>query len=385
MIKRRQLRQFEDRPAGPVSWALVILVTCLILYFCQAILWLVIPAFLSVILYYVTRPLVNVLMRRGWTLPSAVNFTVAVFVIGSAMLAVWLAPAMAGFSEAAHASTGRYVEGGANLLNSLMRRASASMPLLQETATTLDSRSIQASMSSLVQKHLGNLLLEMLHWVPSLILVPYLTYFLLLDGGKLKRLIVRSIPNAYFEKTLLLFHRVDGQMQAYFQGLMALTALDGVSYLAGLWLLNFQSVLGWSGIVFFSILLAILSWLPYVGSIVGALLIVLVAATDFPGNDYLALGAVGMFLLVRLLDDFVYMPMTVGRSLEVHAVVTVLMIFVGGAVAGMSGLLLVMPVLGVVMVFGEVIGSVACDRRLWARQAHARRLLEERVSLDLAL
>jgi hypothetical protein len=79
---------------------------------------------------------------------------------------------------------------------------------------------------------------------------------------------------------------------------------------------------------------AVLAWVPYVGSILGGLLVVLVAATDFPADPSMAYWAIGLFVLVRLLDDFVYMPMTIGKSLELHPLITVLMIFAGGAVAG---------------------------------------------------
>ena len=46
---------------------------------------------------------------------------------------------------------------------------------------------------------------------------------------------------------------------------------------------------------------AVLAWVPYIGSIIGCLLVVLVAATDFPGNPGVAYAAVGLFVLVRLL------------------------------------------------------------------------------------
>jgi hypothetical protein len=59
------------------------------------------------------------------------------------------------------------------------------------------------------------------------------------------------------------------------------------------------------------------------------------------------------------------------------------MIFVGGAVAGVSGLMLVLPVLGVVMVVGETIGMIVTDPRLMARHRHARNLQREQVSSDL--
>ena len=77
--------------------------------------------------------------------------------------------------------------------------------------------------------------------------------------------------------------------------------------------------------------------------------------------------------------------MTVGKSLNMHPLLTVLMIFVGGAVAGTPGLMLVLPVLGVVMVLGETLGALLTDQRLAARHAHEKALRLREVTRDLKL
>ena len=41
---------------------------------------------------------------------------------------------------------------------------------------------------------------------------------------------------------------------------------------------------------------------------------------------------------MRLLDNFFFIPLTVGRSIQMHPLPTVLMVFIGGAVAGIPGL-----------------------------------------------
>jgi predicted PurR-regulated permease PerM len=128
---------------------------------------------------------------------------------------------------------------------------------------------------------------------------------------------------------------------------------------------------------------AVLAWVPYVGSILGCLLVVLVAATDFPLDPGMAYGAIVVFILARLLDDFVFMPLTIGRSLRMHPLLTVLMIFVGGAVAGVAGLMLVLPLLGIAMVVGETVGMIVTDPRLQARHVYARRLKALHAAADL--
>jgi predicted PurR-regulated permease PerM len=52
------------------------------------------------------------------------------------------------------------------------------------------------------------------------------------------------------------------------------------------------------------------------------------------------------------------MPLTVGRSLHMHPLPTVLLIFIGGAVAGIAGLNLALPIAAVVMVVAGTVGGV---------------------------
>ena len=96
--------------------------------------------------------------------------------------------------------------------------------------------------------------------------MPYLTYFLLQDGNRFKKHLIRSVPNAFFEKTLLLVDRIDNSLQSFFVGLMKLTFLDTVCLALGLWLLgvSFPLLLG--------LIAAVLAWVPYVGSVAGGAL-----------------------------------------------------------------------------------------------------------------
>jgi predicted PurR-regulated permease PerM len=197
------------------------------------------------------------------------------------------------------------------------------------------------------------------------------------DGRRFKHFISNAVPNAFFEKTLFLLNEVDRTTRAYFQGLIKLTILDTITLATGL------SLMGMPAPLALALICAILAWVPFVGSVVGGLMVVMVAATDFPDQPTMAYGAVVLFIIVRILDDFVYMPMTVGKSLHMHPLLTVLMIFIGGAIAGISGLMLVLPLLGVIMVVGGTVGEIVNDPRLMARHRNARMLQKKQASADL--
>lgn len=363
--------------SGPIVWASIIAATCLLLFFFQKILWLVVPFLLGLILYYFLYPAMQALIYRGMSREAAAGNVTLGFLVLLSVIGVAVTPWVAGHAAGWQESLVRYLQGGMQLLDRSLRSLESHWPTLAN-AQLADSVAIRLNESTgKLTDHIEPVAMGIMAWTPSLLLAPFLAFFFLRDGRRFQRFLGSAVPNAFFEKTLYLLHEVDRTSRAYFQGLIKLTLLDTVTLAVGLWLL------GIPGPFALGLICAVLAWIPYVGSIVGGLLVVLVAATDFPDAPGMAYWAIALFALVRLLDDFVYMPLTVGKSLALHPLVTVLMIFVGGAVAGVAGLMLVLPVLGVVMVVGETIGVVVTDARLMARHRHARSLRRDQASSDL--
>jgi predicted PurR-regulated permease PerM len=167
-----------------------------------------------------------------------------------------------------------------------------------------------------------------------------------------------------------LFARLDESLRSFFQGLLVLTCLDTICLASGL------LVLGVSPALLLGLAAAVLSWIPYLGSVIGCIIVVLVAATDFPDRPTIAYSCLALFLCVRLLDDFVFLPLTIGRKLHIHPLLSVVMFFLGATVAGGTGLVLALPVLGVVAVVSDIVAQVVMDRRLQFRYRAARELAD---------
>ena len=358
----------EPEP-GILTWAVIIVVTCLILYLFERVLWLVVPGLLALVGYYCLQPLVQALVRAGLKHRTAgkvvTGLLFLVTVLGVILLLSLATTRAAGWK----AVTAHYVQGGLDFLGKTEGLLAEKLPMMKRSALVQGTpTNLDAAAGQFVDNYLGRLLLQMVHWVPSLLLVPYLAYFILQDGNRFKKRVIRSVPNAFFEKTLLLFDRVDRSLQSFLIGMVKLTFLDTACLGLGLWLL------GISYPILLGLIAAVLAWVPYVGSVVGCVLVTMVAATDFPNEPVTIYGCVVLFICVRLLDDFVFLPLTVGRSLRVHPVLSVLMLFLGAAVAGPAGLLLVLPVLGVVAVITETLRQIITDERLRKRYHHARQL-----------
>ena len=369
----------ESERAGPIVWTGIIAVTCVLLLVVNKLLWLALPFIFGTVLHYILLGPMQRMVRAGYGRNAAAMLVCLLFFsLASLALTAILGWSHGPEEDSWEKTIGLYLDGGVAFVHNTMTLLEARFPVLAEMRlTSTVNKAFRTYTDNFAQEHLGEILVGVATWVPLMLLVPFLTFFFLRDGLRFKKFLARAVPNAYFERSLYLLHEVDQTARRYFEGLLKLTVLDTAVLALGLWTIGVSSPL------LLGLISAVLAWVPFVGSVAGCVLVVIVASTDAPNNPLVAYGAIGVFVLVRLLDDFVFMPLTLGRSLRVHPLVTVLMIFVGGALAGVVGLMLVLPLLGVVMVIGETLGRLVTNPRLRARHRYARALRTRQASVDL--
>jgi predicted PurR-regulated permease PerM len=125
-----------------------------------------------------------------------------------------------------------------------------------------------------------------------------------------------------------------------------------VSVIAGVTTWVWMEIFGIPYPVLLAVLVAILDLVPLVGSTVGGVIVALVALTvSLP----LAIATVAFYLVFRLLEDYLLTPRIMGATVEVPGLVTVVATLVGGALLGIVGALVAIPVAAAVkLVIREV-------------------------------
>jgi len=364
--------------SGPVVWVATFVCTTLLLVALKQALWLVVPFLMAIILYYVLFPAVRFVTLKGVDRETAAAIVAgATLVIGIAALVPTL-PWLAAQAVSGQEAVFRYLAGGRLLVERSLAMLESQLAFLRELDFHAEmSQRMSDFGGTYLKEHLAGALLAVAAWLPAMLLAPFLAFFFLRDGRRFLKYLAEAVPNAYFERTLYMIDRVDATARAYFQGLMKLTVIDTLCLAIGLAAIGMPSAFG------LGLMSAVLAWVPFIGSVIACVIVVLVAATDFPTSPWVVYAAITLFLVVRLLDDFVFMPLTVGRSLHMHPLPTVLFIFLGGAVAGVPGLILVLPLAGVVMVVAGTIGGIVNDPRLGARHTFAKKLHAQRITSDL--
>ncbi len=171
------------------------------------------------------------------------------------------------------------------------------------------------------------------------VFIPFIMFFLLKDGRKMKKDFVRLIPNRYFEFVLYLLYKMDLQLGNYLRGQFADAVVFGILTTTALWLLNIKYFL------FIGAFAGLANLIPFVGPIAGVLPAVVVAVLDT--GDVVRGGYVVLaFAVLKLVDDTVVQPLVVGKTLNLHPMVVAVAILVGGQMFGILGMLLAVPCAG---------------------------------------
>ena len=104
--------------------------------------------------------------------------------------------------------------------------------------------------------------------------------------------------------------------------------------------------------LFFAVLVSLLSLIPYIGNVIGMIIVIIFAAISTDGFLVPALALAGL-ILTNTLKSNVFKPIIIGAKINLNAFVIFLSVITGGLIWGISGMILFMPFVGIVKVLLE--------------------------------
>jgi predicted PurR-regulated permease PerM len=184
----------------------------------------------------------------------------------------------------------------------------------------------------------------------TLILIPIYTFLLLYYRAMLIHFSVVLFAEEQKHRVLEILGQIKSIIQSYMVGLLLETTAVAVLNSAGLLVLNVQYA------ILLGVMAAILNLVPYIGGLVATVLAVMVTFISHPEIDVL-LGVVGVFIAVQVIDNNFLVPFIVGSKVRINALVSIVGVLVGGALAGLSGMFLSIPAIAMMkVIFDRVPG-----------------------------
>jgi len=179
--------------------------------------------------------------------------------------------------------------------------------------------------------------------ISTVVIIPFVVFFLLRDGRKMKKMFIEYVPNRYFEMTLNFLHKVDQQLGSYLRGQFTEAVIVGLLSVIALWTLDVKYF------TLIGIFAGLANMIPYVGPVAGAIPAIIVVIVN-NGGTAMILYVILAFAMVQIIDNILLQPLVMSRSVNLHPLAIVLAILIAGKFFGMLGMLLAVPAAGVIKV-----------------------------------
>jgi predicted PurR-regulated permease PerM len=331
--------------------ALLVAALIWVLYRLEGVLLLVVFA---IFFAYLIAPLVEFVRRpfnlrgREHIMPRAAALGIVYVVIfGSLILALWiLLPRLSRQIKAFSDASTKFqtnAEGRVKLLNDFCRRNEIS----DNVCDALNNAATGgiAALKNSIATDLPNLAVVVLGYVPWLILIPILSFFLLKDADSFRRSALQMLPSGRWRwRGDEFFQDVNSALAAYIRAQLTACLLIGTICTLGFIALGvpFPLVLG--------VIAGMLEFIPLVGPVVVATMAALITTFDETTSSYAALWVILFLGVLRIIHDYVIYPRLVGHGVHLHPLAVILAILAGHELAGIAGIFLSIPLIAIATV-----------------------------------
>jgi predicted PurR-regulated permease PerM len=311
--------------------------------------WLALEVLILIVLALVLalglEPLVSVLVGRGWRRWVAVSAVCAgLVVVAAGFLAIVIPPLVVQVGSLSNET--RLVLAAVQDQNSAWGRWASELHL-QERVTGY----LEANGGSIANGLVG-LGVQVFGVVTDAVIVLVLTVYFLASLPGLRAGAYRLVPRSRRPRVILVGDSIVAKVGAYLLANLFTSVV--IAVVTFVWLLVVQVPYALA----LAVLVGLLDLIPTVGSIVAGFLVALAAwAVSWPT----ALATLGFFVAYKVFEDYLLWPRVASRAVQVPAWLTVVAVLVGGALLGVLGAFLAIPVAAAALVVVREVVYPALD------------------------
>lgn len=182
----------------------------------------------------------------------------------------------------------------------------------------------------------GSTLVSAVQVLLYVILLPLYTFLILYYRGLIRKFLVDIFSERHKSSVEEVISESKSIIQGYMVGLLIemaiVTALNATSFF----------IIGIEYAIFLAVLVAILNMIPYIGMLVATVICMLITLTTSSNLSDVVWVAVAL-TIVQFIDNNLLMPYVVSSKVRINALVSIIGVLVGGALAGVSGMFLSIP------------------------------------------
>lgn len=322
-------------------WLCITLAFLIFLFLIRAIL---LPFVLGALVAYLLDPLTDRLEGKHLSRGSATALVTVMFFLLLGLVTVLVLPVLArqlaGFIEAIPAQVAALEQQYGHYAQRLL----GALPV----ADNDDLKTLASNASGMVLQLIGNFLgglatsgFAVLNLLSLILITPVVAFYLLRDWDVLVQQIDQLLPRKHADVIREQLQRIDDTLSGFLRGQLNVCLLLGTYYAIGLSLagLNFGFVIG--------LVTGLLTIFPYVGLLVGMTTGMVMALVQFDSATQIGI-VLAVYVTGQIMEGYYLTPKLVGGKVGLHPVWIIFGMLAGGALFGLVGVLIAVPMTAVI-------------------------------------
>jgi predicted PurR-regulated permease PerM len=343
-----------------------------------------VPFILGLVLAYLLLPLVHWLERhmpallrdRGIARPLSIILTYLLFVLIIAGVIAFIVPVMGQQVGTFIERIPQYREQLGNLIEDTQQWYEGNIPESLKAPIEENLTEIAQGVLGQVQDNLVGMIRTVfgsINFIVGLIIIPFWLFYILQDESRVKSGIMEALHPELRDDVRSLATLVDDVLGAYVRGQLILCLFVGALATIAMFIIGvpFAPVLG--------LIAGIFEILPNIGPYLGAIPAILVALATRPVS---AIWVAAAFFAIQLIENLILVPRISGKSVKLHPALVMLVLVIGGQLAGFWGMLIAVPVTAIVRDVFLYLYLRLLDEPLSPEQAVARMRADQEVQME---
>ncbi|MEM6620746.1 MAG: AI-2E family transporter [Pseudomonadota bacterium] len=344
-------------------WSIAFVGLILALWFLSDAL---LPFVLGAAIAYLTDPLADFLEAKGLSrvlatvLITVVSLTIAVVAI------LLIIPVLVDQVRQAVADAPVYIDQIRGVMAALLPEVQTEGTFLNRAVSNLRDNAEQWSVSLLAKIWSGGIAL--VNFIAVMFVTPVVAFYLLMDWDRMVEGFDDYLPREHRASIHQIMKELDRVMAGFVRGQLTVCMILGCFYAVCLMFvgLDFGLLIG--------VFAGLVSFIPYVGSVLGGVISIGVATAQFWDNPVWIVAVAIIFVIGQAIEGNFLTPKLVGDKVGLHPVWLMFALSAFGVLYGFVGLLIAVPAAAAIGVVGRFMLTKYKSGRLYAGAGSARRL-----------
>ena len=334
----------------------VVLRIIFVVLFVLAVLWIIakitgiiLLLVLSIFFAYLVSPLVEFLRRprtiggRTVAMPKALAIALSYVIILAAIVfaVLFIVPTLSSQAPEFATQAQGYWQSLGNKIQQLVKYSRRLPPPVVEALDNAVPRISETVLETV--KLFFNASVAYLIYLPWLVLIPILAFFLLKDAESFRRSALLMLPRGRWRwRGDEFFQDINSTLAAYIRAQLTACLFIGVVCALGF------TLLGLPGGLVMGVVAGFFEFVPLIGPVsIAVMAAVLAMFHAGPFNAFLVLLFLGV---LRIVQDYVIYPRLIGQGIHLHPLAVIFAILAGEKLAGVAGIFLAIPVVAILTV-----------------------------------